>query len=154
MYDYQLSSRHERMVCKRLIPLISILAAPAVFAAGATEFCLDGKFDLGVRYQGMDPGRQELVKTRWCVVTEDDSERALFSGSGKSNPDMHGEFTLAALPPDLVRIVNADDPPDIEFHGADGLAEARLLRRIDPLRLVEEHDIKVDQLTNCSVCHR
>jgi glyoxylase-like metal-dependent hydrolase (beta-lactamase superfamily II) len=87
-----------------------------------------------------DPGRDEFVKTRWCVVTEDDSERALFSGSGKSNPDMHGDFTLAALPPDLVRIVNADDPPDIEFHGADGLAEARLLRRIDPLRLVEEHE--------------
>ena len=125
---------------KRLFPLISLLAAPAVFATGATEFCLDGKFNLGARYQGMDPGRDEFVKTRWCVVTEDDSERALFSGSGKSNPDMGGDWTVAMLPPDLVRIVNAEDPPDIEFHGADSLAEARRVRRIDPLRLVEEHE--------------
>jgi hypothetical protein len=44
------------MVCKRLFVLISILAAPAVFAAGATEFCLDGKFNLGARYQGPGPG--------------------------------------------------------------------------------------------------
>jgi glyoxylase-like metal-dependent hydrolase (beta-lactamase superfamily II) len=53
---------------------------------------------------------------------------------------MHGSWTVAMLPPDLVRIVNADDPPDIEFHGADSLAEARRVRRIDPLRLVAEHE--------------
>jgi len=127
------------MVCKRLIPLFFLLAAPAAFAAGTTEFCLEGKFDLGARYQGMEPTKDEFVKTSWCVVTEEDSERVLFTGSGKSNPDMDGGWTVAMLPPDLVRIVNADDPPDIEFHGADSLTEARRVRRIDPQRLVEEH---------------
>jgi glyoxylase-like metal-dependent hydrolase (beta-lactamase superfamily II) len=127
------------MVCKRLIPLILFLATPPAFAAGTTEFCLDGDFNLGARYQGMDPAKDEFVKTRWCVVTEDDSDRVLFTGSGKSNPDMHGGWTVAMLPPDLVRIVNADDPPDIEFHGADSQAEAQRIRRIDPLRLIEEH---------------
>ena len=128
------------MICKRLLPLLSLLAMPTAFAAGTTEFCLDGDFNLGARYQGMEPGMDEFVKTRWCVVTDDESDRAIFTGSGKSNPDMDGGWTVAALPPDLVRIVNSDDPPDIEFHGADSLAEARRIRRIDPLRLVEEHE--------------
>jgi len=121
-----------------LIPLISLLS-PIAVADGATEFCLDGEFNLGARHQGMEPGTDEFVPTRWCVVTEDDSYRVLFSGSGKSNPDLAGSWTVAALPPDLVRIVNADDPPDIEFRGADALAEAMRLRRIDPRRLLEEH---------------
>ena len=62
------------------------LLSPTAFAAGAVEFCLEGEFDLGARYQGMQPGTSEFVPTRWCVVTEDDSGRVLFSGSGKSNP--------------------------------------------------------------------
>lgn len=121
-----------------LLHLISLLS-PIAVADGATEFCLDGKFNLGARHQGMQPGADEFVPTRWCVVTEDDSYRVLFSGSGKSNPDLAGRWTVAALPPDLVRIVNADDPPDIEFRGADAQAEAIRLRRIDPRRLLEEH---------------
>ena len=121
-----------------LVPLFS-LVSPFAMADGATEFCLDGEFNLGARYQGMDPGADEFVATRWCVVTEDDSERVLFAGRGKSNPDLDGSWTVAALPPDLVRIVNADDPPDIEFHGADAANEALRIRRIDPRRLLEEH---------------
>jgi glyoxylase-like metal-dependent hydrolase (beta-lactamase superfamily II) len=108
-------------------------------AGAATEFCLTGEANLGARYQGMQPGVDEFVPTRWCVVTEDDSQRALFSGHGKSNPDLYGSWTVAALPPDLVRIVNREDPPDIEFHGADAAAEASRFRRIDPRRLLEEH---------------
>jgi glyoxylase-like metal-dependent hydrolase (beta-lactamase superfamily II) len=140
IYGHQPNSKQELMACNRLLPLIFLLVAPAALAANTTEFCLDGKFNLGARYQGMEPGKDEFVKTRWCVITEDDSERAKFTGSGKSNPDMEGSWTVAMLPPDLVRIVNADDPPDIEFHGADSLAEARRVRRIDPLRLVMEHE--------------
>ena len=124
----------------RMLPLLPVLLlSTPVFAAGAIEFCLDGEANLGARYQGTEPGVDEFVTTRWCVVTEDDSHRALFSGSGKSNPDMHGGWTVAALPPDLVRIVNREDPPDIEFPGADATAEALRLRRIDPRRLLEEH---------------
>lgn len=127
-----------------MIPRLSLIllawtVSPAVFAGGTTEFCLDGEFNLGARHQGTEPGVDEFVTTRWCVVTEDDSQRALFSGSGKSNPDMYGSWTYAALPPDLVRIVNSDDPPDIEFRGTDALAEALRIRRIDPRRLLEEH---------------
>lgn len=121
-----------------LIPLVSLLS-PLAFAAGTTEFCLDGEFNLGARYQGMEPGADEFVPTRWCVVTEDDSRRVLFSGRGRSNPDMDGSWAVAALPPDLVRIVNREDPPDIEFHGADASAEAARMRRLDPRRLLEEH---------------
>ena len=121
-----------------LISLLSLLS-PLTAAGGATEFCLDGEANLGARYQGMTPGADEYVPTRWCVVTEDDSGRVLFSGRGKSNPDLEGAWTVAALPPDLVRIVNRDDPPDIEFHGADATATAARLRRIDPRRLLEEH---------------
>jgi glyoxylase-like metal-dependent hydrolase (beta-lactamase superfamily II) len=121
-----------------LIFLISLIS-PHAIADGATEFCLDGEFNLGARHQGMVPGVDEFVATRWCVVTEDDSDRALFSGSGKSNPDMEGSWTVAALPPDLVRIVNREDPPDIDFHGTDATAEASQIRRIDPRRLLEEH---------------
>ncbi len=121
-----------------LLLLVSSLA-PVVQAGAATEFCLVGEANLGARYQGMEPGVDEFVPTRWCVVTEDDSRRVLFSGRGKSNPDIEGSWTVAALPPDLVRIVNRENPPDIEFHGADAAAEASRLRRIDPRRLLEEH---------------
>jgi glyoxylase-like metal-dependent hydrolase (beta-lactamase superfamily II) len=115
------------------------LLSPLAFAGGATEFCLTGEANLGARYQGMEPGVDEFVATRWCVITEDDSRRALFSGRGKSNPDMEGSWAVAALPPALVRIVNRDHPPDIEFPGADATSEALRLRRIDPRRLLEEH---------------
>ena len=96
------------MIARQLLLTLSCLAAPTVVAAGTTEFCLDGEFNLGARYQGTDPGVDEFVPTRWCVVTADDSERAVFIGSGKSNPDMDGGWTVALLPPDLVRIVNAE----------------------------------------------
>ena len=118
-----------------LVPLISALAV----ADGATEFCLDGEANLGARYQGMEPGADEFAPTRWCVITENDSGRVLFSGRGKSNPDLEGSWTVAALPPDLVRSVNRADPPDLEFHGAEATAEALRMRRIAPRRLLEEH---------------
>jgi glyoxylase-like metal-dependent hydrolase (beta-lactamase superfamily II) len=126
------------MTARFLLLSTSALLASAV-NADTTEFCLDGEFNLGARYQGSQPGVDEFVPTRWCVVTDDDSERARFFGSGKSNPDMNSSWTVAALPPDLVRIVNAEDPPDIEFRGADARNEARLVRRLDPRRFVEEH---------------
>lgn len=138
------------MLPRCFLILLSASASPALAAADATEFCLEGEANLGARYQGMVPGADEFVPTRWCVVTEDGSQRVRFSGSGKSNPDLHGSWTVAALPPDLVRIVNADDPPDIEFRGADAAGEAARLRRIDPRRLLEEHrespldDVSID----------
>ena len=126
------------MTARSLLLSISALLVSAVHA-DTTEFCLDGEFNLGARYQGSEPGVDEFVPTRWCVVTDDESQRARFFGSGKSNPDMEGNWTVAALPPDLVRIVNAEDPPDIEFPGADARKEAQHIRRIDPRRFVEEH---------------
>ncbi len=113
--------------------------APDGADAAATEFCLDGEFDLGARLQGMAPVPGELSGALWCVVTEDETARVQFSGQGLSNPDMAGEFTVAYLPPDLVRIVNGGRSPDIEFEGAEGVeAEALRNRRLDPRRLVEE----------------
>jgi len=114
------------------------LLSSLALADGAMEFCLDGELDLGARYQGTKPEAGEFYPTTWCVVTEDDSQRVLFSGSGKSNPDMHGSWTVAYLPPDTVRIVNRESPPDVEFRGVDILAEALRVRRVDPRRLLAE----------------
>ena len=123
-----------------LCKIVASLFVPVAALAGTTEFCLDGEFDLAARYQGMQPGADEFVPMRWCVVSEDDSDRVLFSARGKSNPDMDGSWTVAFVPPDLVRIVNSDDPPDIEFRGADSLQEAQRVRRLDPRRFVEAHE--------------
>ena len=129
-------------MARRLIfLLLASSLSPAVAAGAATEFCLTGEANLGARYQGMEPGVDEFVPNTWCVVTEDDSQRVLFSGSGKANPDLEGRRTVAALPPALVGIVNRENPPDIEFHGADATADALRLRRIDPRRLLEEHRV-------------
>lgn len=119
---------------------IAMLAAPAMIASASevTEFCLDGLFDLGARLQGMQPLSGERYRTRWCVTSEDGSHRVLFAGQGRSNPDMDGEFTVAYLPPESVRIVAAAGEPDIEFRGTDNLDEAKRVRRLDPRRLIEE----------------
>ena len=116
--------------------ILAVLATPAT--AETTEFCLAGDFDLGARLQGYRPPASETYPTRWCVITDSTSDRAQFSGEGQSNPDMHGSFTVSYLPPDVVRIVYPDDPPDLQFDGADSLAEARRTRRLDPHRLVAE----------------
>jgi hypothetical protein len=125
----------------RRLALIVLISSPSLAsAAGVTEFCLDGELDLGARYQGMKPEAGEFYPTTWCVITEDDSQRVLFSGSGRSNPDMDGVWTVAYLPPATVRIVNRDSPPDVEFHGTDNLDEALRVRRIDPRRLLQEFE--------------
>lgn len=115
-------------------------AAAADTNAGASEFCLRGEADLGVRLQGMRPAAGEFDKAEWCVITEDGSDRVHFRASGHSNPDISGAFAVSYLPPDVVRIVNRNSPPDLEFTGAAIAAEALRNRRIDPRRLVAELD--------------
>lgn len=105
-----------------------------------TEFCLVGELDIGARYQGLNPHEGERYPTTWCVVTDDSSSRVLFHAEGRANPDLEDTWTVAYLPPDIVRIVNRGSPPDIEFQGTDNLAEALRVRRLDPRRLVEEHN--------------
>ncbi len=123
----------------RYLALFLLLSsASAAVADGTTEFCLDGEFDLGMRYQGTTPEAGEAYPTSWCVVTDDDSNRVLFTGTGKSNPDMDGDWSVAYLPPDVVRIVNREAPPDVEFRGTDNLDEALRVRRVDPRRLLQE----------------
>ena len=118
----------------RIRPLLAvlILGAPAFVWAETTEFCLDGEFDLGARYQGLTPESGEFYPARWCVITEDDSERVRFSASGNSNPDMQSGWTIAFLPPDIVRIVNNGSSPDVEFRTTKAAAEARRIRLLDP----------------------
>ena len=130
------------MSCIKLLTTLTILmlalSVASVMAGGTSEFCLDGELDLGARYQGTEPKPGEYYPTTWCVITEDDSHRVLFSGSGRSNPDMHGSWIVAYLPPDTVRIVNRESPPDVEFQGTANLDEALRVRRVDPKRLFEE----------------
>lgn len=113
------------------------MADAATVAETATEFCIEGRLNLGALSQGYGLGN-EWVPTRWCVVTEADSTRVAFTGTGKSNADLEGDWSVAYLPPDLVRIVNRDDPPDIEFHPTDNENEARAVRRLDPKRFLAE----------------
>lgn len=104
----------------------------------AMEFCLHGEFDLGARYQGMHPAAGEMYPTSFCYVIEDGEENVLFDARGKSNPDMGGDWTVAFLPPDQVRIINRTSPPDIEFSGKSIVDEALRYRRTDPVRLLTE----------------
>lgn len=122
----------------RLVLCLTYLASSIAMAGGVTEFCLQGHFDLGVRYQGTRPEAGEAYPASWCVISEDDSHRVTFSGTGMSNADMQEVWTVAYLPPDIVRIVNRAAPPDIEFRGTDNPDEALRVRRLDPRRLVEE----------------
>ena len=101
-----------------------------------TEFCLTGEFDLGARYQGLLPAPGERYSTQFCYVVDDD--RVLFRARGHSNPDMRDDWSVAFLPPDTVRIVNRDSPPDIEFSGKSVVDEALRYRRVDPRRFVAE----------------
>lgn len=106
--------------------------------AAAEQFCLAGEFDLGLRLQGMTPEPGEFYPVRFCVVTATDGERVHFSATGRSNPDISGDFAITYLPPDRVRLPGKGDAPDIEFVGAGVAAEARRNRRIDPRRLAED----------------
>lgn len=115
-----------------------VLLAPALCIPATTEFCLEGEFNLGARFQGMSPRSNEFYPARWCVITEDTSERVLLIMHGRSNPDMDGSWSVAFVPPDLVRIVNADSPPDVEFRTTKSVGEALRTRRMDPRRVVEE----------------
>jgi len=121
------------------IVVTALITTPVHAGIGhTTEFCIDGEYDLGARYQGLNPGAGEWYPMTWCVITEGNDGRVQFSGSGKSNPDMDGDWTVAYLPPDLVRIVNRESPPDIEFSGATISDEIKRIRRLDPTRLANE----------------
>lgn len=126
-----------------LLGVCCLLAASQVAAqdaGGASRFCLEGDFDLSARLQGYHPTPGERYPTTWCVVSDNKTGRVQFSGVGKSNPDLDGSWTVTYLPPDTVRIVNADDPPDIEFHDTENADEARSVRRLDPRRLAQEFE--------------
>ena len=129
----------KRRIRISLLALLAVLLWPlSGIADDVVEFCLTGEFDLGWRLQGMEPAAGEFSPSSWCVISEDGSERVHFQIGGKSNPDMSGSFAVSYFPPDLIRIVNRDSPPDVEFPGAEIAFEASRHRRIDPLRLVEE----------------
>lgn len=136
---------------RRLAPIAICFFSSTVSAAGVTEFCLDGEFDLGARYQGTNPRPGEFYPTTWCVITEDNSQRVLFSGAGRANPDMDGDFVVAYVPPDIVRIVNRESPPDVEFYGTDNFDEALRVRRMDPHRLLEEYKESPRSLEGVSI---
>ncbi len=130
-------NKRKLSVC--LLAVLPVFLLPlGAFADDTVEFCLTGEFDLGLRLQGTEPEGGEFSSASWCVITEDASERVHFQIGGKSNPDMTGSFAVSYFPPDLIRIVNRDSPPDVEFPGAEIAFEALRHRRIDPLRLVEE----------------
>lgn len=121
-----------------------------VETSNVVEFCLDGEFDLGARYQGMYPAAGERYATRFCYITDDKSGRVQFSGSGQSNPDMHGDFVVSYLVPDTVRIVNHQSPPDVEFSGKRIVDEALRHRRVDPRKLLAELEVHPEWITQAS----
>ncbi len=129
----------------------ALLFLPTATQAETTEFCLDGEFDLGARNQALTPGSQQWYPTTWCVITEDDGPRVAFAARGMANADMEDRWTVAYPAPDLVRIVNRDDPPDIEFAGADAAQDALRIRRLDPRRLLSEFAADPEALTDLTV---
>lgn len=126
------------MNSRSVFAVLAFALAPSGFA-DTTRFCLEGEFDLGARYQGTHPESGEFYPSTWCMVSDGESERVFFSGTGKSNPDLDGGWTVAYLPPDRVRIVKRGAPPDIEFKGTDNAHEARSVRRLDPRRFAVEY---------------
>lgn len=124
----------------RLSAAFALFVAWTQAPAATTEFCLEGELDLGVRLQGTNPGAGEFVPARFCVVTDDETDRVRFAAEGRSNPDMAGDFTVAYLPPDVVRLVTPAPAADLEFRPADIAAEAAAYRRLDPRRLLERLD--------------
>lgn len=127
------------MSCSKFVVMLVIaLFSSLVSAGGTTEFCLDGDYDIGLRYQGTEPKSGEFYPATRCVISDDSSQRVAYSASGRSNPDMNDDWTVAYLPPDTVRIVNRETPPDVEFLGTNNLDEALRVRRLDPRRLLEE----------------
>lgn len=122
-------------------PVLTALTLLFAFSAHGetTRFCLEGEFDLGARYQGTHPQAGEFYSSSWCIVSDDETERVMFAGAGQSNPDLDGSWTVMYLPPDRVRIVNRDAPPDIAFNGTNNTDEAQGVRRIDPRRFVGEY---------------
>lgn len=120
------------MRSRHSLTAVLVLAAASAGYAETTEFCVEGEFDLGARYQGLAPQPGEFYPARWCVTTDDESERVLLSLSGHSNADMDGSWTVAFIPPDLVRIVNEGSAPDVEFRTLKATEEARRSRRLDP----------------------
>ena len=137
------------MKARCIVVALALLFATSGYAE-TTRFCLEGEFDLGARYQGLEPAPGEFYPNTWCVISDDESGRALFSASGNSNPDVAAGWEVAYFPPDLVRIINRDSPPDLEFNGTDNADEARSVRRLDPHRLASEflrHPERFDGMT-------
>jgi glyoxylase-like metal-dependent hydrolase (beta-lactamase superfamily II) len=116
---------------------LALMLVPSL-QAETTRFCLEGEFDLGARYQGVQTSSGQFYPTTWCVVTDSQTERVQFTARGNTSPDMDGSWAVAYEPPDLVRIINSKSPPDIEFQGTDNAAEAHSVRRLDPHRLAAE----------------
>lgn len=139
--------------CRRVL-LATTIALATLSACSdsrtATEFCLDGEFDLGARYQGMHAKAGEMYPTSFCYVVEEGKDNILFVGRGQSNPDMQGGWSVAFLPPDKVRIVNRHSPPDIEFSGKNIVEEAMRYRRADPRRLLTELEANPDRVRDRS----
>lgn len=127
-----------RMLFFALLPVLPGIVATAHAQGVAQEFCLDGEFDIGARLQGMTPVPGEFSPARWCVITAESGNRVQFRANGRANPDLAGHFVVSFLPPDTVRIVNRESPPDIEFYPTAARAEARRHARIDPVELVRE----------------
>jgi glyoxylase-like metal-dependent hydrolase (beta-lactamase superfamily II) len=121
--------------------------AGCTVTSNIVKFCLDGEFDLGARYQGMYPAAGERYATSYCYIADDKSGRVQFSGTGHSNPDMQGDFVVSYLVPDIVRIVNRQSPPDIEFTGKRIVDEALRHRRVDPSYLVTELEAHPEWIT-------
>ena len=133
------------------LTLVLLSATVDTLAEGATEFCLEGEFDLGARYQGIEPGAGESYPTTWCISTDDETDRVHFSAVGNSNADMENEFIVAYLPPDIVRIVDYQPGHNIEFSGTNNREEALQARRADPRRLLEEYRSSPDTLDGVQV---
>lgn len=126
-------------IVRSLLSLCLLGAGPAVLAdAGVAQLCRQGEIDLAVRHQGRSAEPGEFYPATWCVSAEPGQGRVRFHSAAHINADVSERFVQLYPDANSVRIVIADQSPDLAFVGVDSGDEAARFRRILPAFLVEE----------------
>lgn len=102
------------------------------------EFCLNGEFNLGARYQGYAIDADEFYPSSWCITSDNQGNKVLFTAAGKANPDMDGSYSVQFNPPSTVLLVSNEGAVNLAFEGAMIGAEALRHKRLDPAFIVRE----------------
>ncbi len=113
----------------------SLKAEPAL---KVEQYCLNGEFNIGARYQGQNINADEFHPTLWCITYDNQTKKVEFKISGHFNSDMGGENIIKYIPPSTVELLAQNGNVNAVFQGALIGDDARTHRRIDPNFLLHE----------------